>query len=95
MTYRDRCEAEAATGHPAWPCPHCGHDVWAVERPWRKPESDHPCLFPAVCGHCHILEDAHHVDGNWMGQHMYSKSPASLCDFVREHSEWLKETNSR
>ena len=91
-SYRDRIEAETATGHPAWPCPRCGHDAWCVERPWRKSKADLPCLFPAVCGHCHVVETAHHIDGNWQGQHSYSKSPASLYAFVMEHAEWLRET---
>ena len=92
-SYQDRLEAEAKTGHPAWPCPHCGYDLWCVERSWRTAKSDRPsCLFPAVCGHCGILEDAHHVDGNWMGQHSYSKSPANLCEFVTEHATVLRET---
>ena len=90
MTYRDRIEAETATGHPAWPCPRCGHDAWCVERPRRKSKSDRPCLFPAVCGHCHVVDTAHHADGNWMGQHSYSKSPASLYAFVMDRAECLR-----
>ena len=92
MTYRDRIEAETATGHPAWPCPHCGYDAWCVERPWRKSKSVIPLIFPAVCGHCHILEDAHHVDGCWMGRHLESGSPASLYAFVMERAECLRVT---
>jgi len=90
--YSDRLEAEVQEGYPAWPCPHCGHDAWCVERPHRRSKHDRTVLFPAVCGHCHIMETAHHVDGNWMGQHSYSKSPASLYDFVTEHAAWLRET---
>ena len=90
-SYRDRVEAEAVTGVPAWPCSRCGYDAWLVERHWRKSKADRPCLFPAVCGHCHILETAHHVDGEWMGMHMYSKSPASLYEFVTEHATYLRE----
>lgn len=96
MTYRDRIEAETATGHPAWPCPHCGYDAWAVERPWRKSKADRPCLFPATCGHCGVMETAHHVDGNWMGQHMYSRLTGmhiegqSLGAFVQDRAEFLR-----
>lgn len=96
MSYRDRQEAESATGHPAFPCPRCGHDDWAVERPWRKSKSDRPLLFPVVCSHCHTVETAHHVDGNWMGQHSYSRYcgpyTESLYDFVQEHASYLRET---
>lgn len=90
MTYRDRIEAETATGRPALPCAHCGYDAWAVERPWRKSKSDRPCLFPAVCGHCRIVETAHHVDGEWMGRHLESQSPAGLYAFVMERAECLR-----
>jgi len=91
-SYQDRVEAEAATGHPALPCPHCGYDEWCVERPYRKSKHDRPCLFPAVCGHCHILETAHHVDGEWMGMSQYSKFPGCLCDFVTSYATYLRET---
>jgi hypothetical protein len=88
----DRFEAENLTGHPAWPCAHCGHDVWRVHQPWRRAKTDFPCLFPAICGHCHIIETAHHNDGMWMGMHHYSKYPGGLSQFVAEHSEYLMET---
>lgn len=92
MSYRDRIEAETATGHPALPCAHCGYDAWAVERPWRKSKRDRPCLFPAVCSHCRVVETAHRNDGCWMGRHMESKSPADLYAFVMERAECLRAT---
>jgi hypothetical protein len=92
MTYQDRAEAETQTGHPCLPCPHCGHDAWAVERPWRKSKRDRPRLFPAQCGHCGVVETAHHVDGEWLGAYHYSKHPGSLRDFVQEHAAWLRAT---
>ena len=94
MTYQDRAEAESKTGVPAWPCPHCGYDVWAVEQPWRKSKSDRPCLFPAVCCHCHIMETAHHADGCWMGMRQYSRFPGSLCDFVTGYAAYLRDERS-
>jgi len=92
MTYQTRIEAETATGHPALPCAHCGHDSWTVHRPWRKSKRDRPCLFPAVCSHCHVMETAHHNDGCWMGARQYSKFPGTLCDFVTGYAAYLRET---
>jgi hypothetical protein len=88
----DRIEAEAKDGTPAWPCYLCGRDSWDVTRPYRKSKSNRPMLYPAVCNHCHIMECALHVDGAWLGIHAYSKSPASLYDFVQEHAAYLRET---
>jgi len=93
VTYRDRIEAETATGHPALPCAHCGHDAWAVERPWRKSKRDRTCLRPAKCSHCGVVDTAHHVDGEWLGAYHYSKYPGSLFGFVEEHAAYLKETS--
>jgi hypothetical protein len=90
--YHDRIEQEAATGHPAWPCYRCGRDDWQVERPFRKTKADRTCLYPAICGHCHIMETAMHIDGGWMGMHVYSRSPQSLYAFVQEHATWLRGT---
>jgi len=92
VTYQDRVEAETQTGHPCLPCPHCGYDSWAVERPWRKSKSDRPCLFPAVCSHCRVMETAHHIDGFWMGRHAQSGYPGSFFQFVTEHAAVLRET---
>ena len=92
MTYQERIEAEAKTGYPCWPCPHCGRDSWSVERPFRKSKHDHPTLFPAVCNHCHVIETAHHVDGEWMGMWMYAGRPGSLYYFVQDHAIWMSET---
>lgn len=92
MSYQDRAEAEAATGHPAFPCPYCGYDSWTVHRPYRKSRHDRPCLFAAVCSHCSIMETAHHVDGEWMGMRRYSKFPGSLYDFVTGYAAYLRET---
>jgi hypothetical protein len=88
--YADRLEAEYVTGHPALPCFHCGYDAWAVERPYRKLKSDRPCLFPAVCGHCRVIETAHHNDGGWIGRHLQSGVPGGLLAFVKEHAEYLR-----
>ena len=95
MTYRDRIEAETATGHPALPCPHCGYDDWYVHRPYRKSQHDRPLLFAAECLHCHVVDTAHHAHGNWMGQHSYSRYcgplTESLYEFVQEHAAFLRE----
>jgi len=90
MTYHDRLEQEHATGYPAHPCPHCGYDGWAVESPYRKSKYVSASLFPAICEHCHVLENALHVDGFWMGRHAQSGYPGSLCRFVSEHAEYLR-----
>lgn len=101
ISYQDRCEAETSTGHPALPCPRCGHDDWYVHRPYRKSKRDRPLLFVAECGHCHIVETAHHVDGGWLYMHQYSKIVAkrdgstwpetSLREFVQEYAADLRE----
>lgn len=94
-SYQDRAEAETMTWHPALPCPHCGHDVWGVERPWRMSKSDRPLLIPVVCRHCHVMETAHHVHGEWLGMYMYSRYCGPLTDsfseFVQEHAAYLRE----
>lgn len=87
-TYSDRVQIEAETGQPALPCSHCGHDAWSVEWRYRK----HPTMSSAVCGHCHILETAHHNDGSWLGMWRYSHHPGSLLEFVEEHAAYLRET---
>lgn len=89
--YQDRVEAETATGTPAWPCPRCGYDAWAVERPWRKSRADQPRLLTAVCGHCGVVDDAHHVDGEWLGAYRYSKFPGSLVELVASYAAYLRE----
>ena len=88
--YFARCVEESETGRPAWPCPNCGHDEWTVTRPARKSKHDHPILFPATCGYCHILENAHHVDGGWLYMRRYSKHSGSLYQFVEEHAAYLR-----
>ena len=85
-----RCVEESETGRPAWPCPNCGHDKWTVFPPFRRSKHHVPTLFSVTCGHCHALEDAHHVDGGWLYMHRYSKHPGSLCRFVEEHAAYLR-----
>lgn len=91
--YADRLQIEHETGQPALPCSHCGRDWWEVQRPWRRRKTDIPVMFPAICGHCHVIETAHHNDGSWLGMMRYSGYPGSFVNFVGEHAAYLRETS--
>jgi len=72
---------------PEWPCPYCGHEDWTA--PFR-PGRGLARLTPAVCNHCHVVFDAHWVDGCWMGRMVEAEWPGSLADFVEMKAEVLR-----
>ena len=90
--YQDRLEAEAQAGIPALPCPVCGYDAWFRELPQHKSKSNRHLMVPVSCGRCHVMETAHHVDGEWLGAYRYSRYPGSLVEFVTEHAAYLRGT---
>lgn len=72
---------------PEWPCPYCGYEAWnAVVNPARGMER----ITPVVCGHCHVVFDAHWVDGCWMGRMKEADWPGGLTDFVEMKAEVLR-----
>lgn len=85
-TYRSRCQAELEHGVPRWPCPICGRGSWHVLS-FRK---DLPTASPVTCNHCHVLMDAHWIDGAWFGMHAYAKYPGSVAQFSEEHALYLE-----
>ena len=89
MSYQSRINEEHTTGRPALPCIHCGFDDWHMGPVYQK--DSRPQTRLATCGHCHIVEDAHHVDGEWLGAWLYAELPIPLYDFAEEHARILRE----
>jgi len=71
---------------PEWPCPYCGRSDWYA--PGYNERSTR--LRTVVCGYCHVIFDAHWVDGAWMGRMYEAKWPGSLADFVAMRAETLR-----
>lgn len=93
--FQKALDDEYKLGIPSWPCPHCGHQMWNVHSPYRQSAKDIATMYPATCGHCGVLETAHHVDGEWMGAHDYAMrhgwGDRSLYKFVMFEAEKMKE----
>lgn len=74
---------------PEWPCPYCGYERWRPIFAYGLPK-DRLRIAPVECGHCHVVFDAHWVDGAWMGRRYEANWPGALADFVEMRAETLR-----